>query len=123
MEELDQEIENLKMILVDLEKKRIEKEDVKEDLIEELELLKKEMDAILSIIQEKREKKNAIKQEIENNYEDKSFFGKWDYQVARVSAIETSSYLPKIVNARLIPVNNDGIPIEQLGESKWTRKN
>jgi hypothetical protein len=108
--------------LFDLERKKTEKELVKEELIKEIELLKKEIQINLYTIQEKREKINAIKQEMENNYEDKSFFGNWDFQSATASALKASTFSPKIVNARLIPVNNDGIPIEQLGDSKWTRK-
>lgn len=125
--ELEKEIENLNMILSDLERKKKEKEHLTDQLSEELKLIINEIDNLNKYIKDKLEEKKAWEkeQEVQIHYDDINIFGKWDYNVATATAISSvaPSFAPKIVNARLIPVNNDGEPIEPLGEGKWTKKN
>lgn len=117
--EIEIEIENLKLILVDLERKRIEKEHIKGELGEELYLLNQEINNLMKYIKEKEEKRKALETEVRFQYDDIEIFGKWDYNIA--SSSKASCLAPAIINARLIPVKEDGNPIEQLGESKWTK--
>jgi len=128
MEELDLELENLNLILIDLLRKKMEKEHIKEELGEELDLINKEVNYLNQVIKEKEEKRIFFDQEVRVHYDDIEIFGKWDNQDFTIckSIAQTSSFFPNfpsIVKGRLIPVNNDGIPVEQLGENKWTRKN
>lgn len=123
MEELEQELENLNLILSDLERKQKEKEHIKEKITEELELLNQEIIKIHQCIKEKREIKKAWEEEVRIHYDDSNIFGKWNKDFVSFAALSSSLFHPSIINARIIPVNNDGVPVEQLGESKWTRKN
>lgn len=132
MEELKNELENLTMIFKDLERKKKEKiqrkenlMDELENLIDEIENLNKEMENIQPYIIEKQENKKAWEQEIRSYYKEpqyKESAKKRDFDSTTASAISSSFFYPPIAKGRIIPVNNDGVPVEQLGESKWTRK-
>lgn len=120
---MEEELENLNLILADLERKKKEKEEIKEELIEEIELMMKEIESIHYCIKEKIEKKKVLEQEVRVNYDDVNIFGNWNFELSSAAALaKSSSFLPSILKGRIIPVNNEGIPVEELGESKWTRK-
>lgn len=103
---LNDEIENIKG-------HRIELEELEQKRIYEKEALTQELECLIKRIREKEELKQKEKYDLENSYEPLTSSMK--------CSASNAEYNRPVASQRIIPVDNDGKPIKELSNGKWSR--
>jgi hypothetical protein len=124
---MSSKLEHFYIILQDLERKYMEKIQIRDLIVAEIDEINNEVEHLKLFIQEKeKEEKEREEREKRERYEiemaayNKSADVKVYYMESAMAAAP-SVFNPSAIKARIIPVKNDGEPIQELGNGKWAR--